>query len=273
MNSLVPVSDPDVKFDFSDVDFDKSFPSKSTVILSTMCANVAVMGVPGLNAVRVVARGNHSTELDIQTSGSEMKISAPLDYGQSMNTGGNVFISGSGINTINGVLYMNGRAVDTSNPMMMLVMVPVGTSIKVGLVLGVKVVIRGVQGELEAKLQGVTNVEADYLTSADIHVSGTGSFKCQTIEGDSLTVKISGMGNSTVESGKVTTFQAQVSGMGGISFGGEAVNADLSVSGMGSINLFACTGQLKKKKSGMGNISVLKDMSAKSGKSSGFSDW
>jgi len=274
MSAIVPVSDPDVKFDFTDVDFDTTYPALTTVILSTMCANVAVMGVQGLNNVRVIARGNHASELDVQTRGSEMKITSPLDYGQPMNMGGNVHISGgSGINTINGVLYMNGRAVDTSDPMMMLVMVPVGTTIKVGIVLGVKVVIRDVQGELEAKLQGVTNVEVDYVTSADVHVSGSGSFKCQTAEGDSLSVKISGMGSSTVQSGKVTNFHAQVSGMGGISFGGEAVNASLSVSGMGSISLYTCTGTLRKDKSGMGSINVMNDQTQRAGKSSSFSEW
>ncbi len=268
MSAIVRVNDPEVNFEFPDVDFDQTFHDVNTLILSTMCANVAVVGVERAPGIRVVARGNRAIEVKTETSGNELKISAPLEYGWGRAS----FVSG-GMATINGVLYIDGREVDTSSPMTMLVIVPIGTSVKIGMVLGKKIIMRNVRGNFEAKLSGTTNVEADFLNSADVRVSGNGSFICQVFEGKTLSVSISGKGSAIVNSGRVGELDASISGMGKIQFNGTVARANLSVSGMGSIYVDTVTMKLTKRVSGMGNILVMNDNTQQAGKSSGFSEW
>lgn len=272
-DSIVRVTDKDILFDVTGADFDQTFPAPTTLILSTMCANVAVVGLPNIRDIRILAKGNRSDELNVEVSGPEVKVSAPLDfYGYSgYNSMPGFSFSTSGISVINNVLHVDGRPVDVSNPMIMLVMVPVGLNLKVGMVIGKKVVIKDVRGTLEAKLQATTSIEVDYLTQANVRISGNGNFLCGAFEGQSFEMKVSGMGNGRIEHGHATNFKASISGMGSITFMGDAVDADLSVSGMGSITLHTCTGKLKKQRSGMGSINVLNNLSR--GNSSGFSDW
>jgi hypothetical protein len=200
MSQQLVVQDPDVRFDFRDAAFDQTYPATPNVILSTMCANAVVMGVRGARTIRVIAKGNLSTSLSVKSSGPDTLISAPLDYTNVSMPG---FISvGSGSATINGQLFIDGKAVDTSNPMLLLVFVPQGTNVKIGMVLGKKVIVRNVNGGIEGRLAGVVNLETDFATSANIALSGSGSFACDCIEGSTISVQVSGVGKVNIKDDK-----------------------------------------------------------------------
>jgi len=243
------------------------------VIVSEMLANVRITPAGG-NQVKVTIDGDEETKVSakLQVSGSSLKISAPFPFAEgssSPNMFGNsfVFTGGSGISSINGQIFVNGKAVDMDRKITIEVEVPTGTTIKVGKLVG-KAKIGDTMGNLTVNIQGTTEVEAGKVKNLSVSISGSGAAQVAQVSGN-IDAEISGSGVVAVDGGNANSFSASVSGSGSVTFNGTAQTADLGVSGSGNIYLAECLTAARKRKSGSGRVRVGKEPKS----DQGFNDW
>lgn len=259
----------------------------STVILSEMLANVEVVPYDG-QYVRVTIEGDEATKQAavLELANDTIMISAPLPFKTGRGTGrhsggflaGSVnvvsnFIGGtssSGTSWVNGQLYVDNQAVDMSRTIQVVVEVPIGTTVKVGKLIGLAN-IGDINGDLEVKISGITEIQAGMIKNLQVKISGSGNVIVQQVNGI-VSARINGSGNIAINSGYSTSFTTTVSGSGNVNFGGVAEKADMSVSGSGDIYLGECLTTPIKSKSGSGHISVGKAPQAQKG-SEKFSNW
>ena len=135
-------------------------------------------------------------------------------------------------------------------------------------------VVGTVQTEVVAHLSGAGSLTVRQAGSADLTLSGTGGMTMGPIAGG-LTTRLSGTGGLKVDSvagpvsvdvsgagsvkiagGHASRVDANVSGVGRISFGGVADALDANVSGVGGVNVARVTGNVTQHVSGVGRVQV-----------------
>jgi hypothetical protein len=193
-------------------------------------------------------------------------------------TGGSVHIGGRSSFSTSGrggqrMLIVNGREVDLSRHIQLALIVPVGTNIRVGDMVGAVGIGPNLGGALDFSARFDTHVFAYDVTeltgevsgqgraevqlvheSADIHVSGQGDFVLGSV-GGKFDASVSGQGNIRVGGGNSRSMRAKVSGQGSIDHRGTVLGgARLRVSGMGNINANRVSGDVDANVSGMGSI-------------------
>ncbi|MEA2098440.1 MAG: DUF2807 domain-containing protein [Patescibacteria group bacterium] len=202
----------------------------------------------------LVIREEHGTVVvSKKDNGDGGRITMVSGGGNSIVIGG-----GRGVSIVNGQVISNGKTIikiggnlaDTS----VNIKVPEGTSMGIFGIEG-DVVIGDVKGQLRAKVNGCGNIKAGAVTKVSAKVSGTGSIQISSIKGDA-SLKVSGSGGITVNSGKIDELDTKVSGTGNINIYATAQNADLDVSGVGSINVSRVVNRPYKSISGIGSINI-----------------
>ncbi|HEX8182634.1 MAG TPA: DUF2807 domain-containing protein [Candidatus Saccharimonadales bacterium] len=170
-------------------------------------------------------------------------------------------------------LIVGGREVDLSRHIQLAIIVPVGTNVRVGDIVGAVGIGPNLGGALDFTARFDTHIFAYDVTeltgevigqghaevqlvqeSADVHVSGQGNFILGSVSGK-FDARVSGQGNIRVAGGSSRSMRARVSGQGSIDHRGTVLDsANLRVSGMGSINANRVSGDVDARVSGMGNI-------------------
>jgi hypothetical protein len=114
----------------------------------------------------------------------------------------------------------------------------------------------GAANRLKVHLSGAGQVNAVHVRQElDAHLSGAGGLKVERLDGQ-LGAHVSGVGQITVADGHASSMRAQVSGVGGVRFGGTADTLDAQISGMGGIKVRDVKGQVRKQVSGAGRVTV-----------------
>ena len=265
---------------FEEVD-EQTPPRMETVnakelIISEMLANVWIS--PSIvSGITVTITGDEATKqaAEVKIAGNAVMISAPFPFmegrarsqGGTVSTnrfGGNVIMSSgsfvgdyisTGTSMINGQLYIDGRAVNMDREIWVTVEVPIGTTIKIGKLVGTCKV-GDVSGDLVTNIRGMTNVLAGKVRSLTAAISGSGDVSVDSVDGGTVEVTISGSGSVSIYGGKAVAFNATVSGSGDVTFRGVAGTASLGVSGSGDIYLAECESAPLKRKSGSGSIRI-----------------
>ena len=113
--------------------------------------------------------------------------------------------------------------------------------------------VANVEGQLEARLSGVGDIETGTSGSAHLTLSGAGNMHAGAVRSD-LTARVSGVGSI------VTTTSASadmdVSGSGSVRSGAVAGGLHTSISGTGSVNVERIQGPLNAHISGTGSLNV-----------------
>jgi hypothetical protein len=120
---------------------------------------------------------------------------------------------------------------------------------------GVGAIRMGQASRLELRLSGVTNVHATRVANLDANLSGTGGLTLNELTGP-MEARVSGAGHIKVLQGKAGSIRAEISGVGGIDFGGQAQSLDAQISGIGGIRVKAVTGPVTKSVSGIGHVTI-----------------
>lgn len=190
--------------------------------------------------------------------------------GDSLHIGGGFSTGGRGGQRM---LIVDGREVDLSRYIQLVLVVPVGTNVRVGDMVGAVGIGPSLGGaldfsarfdtrifaydvtELTGKVSGQGCVEVQLVhQSADIQVSGQGDFILGSV-GDEFDASVSGQGSIRVNGGNSRSMRASVSGQGSIIHDGTVLGgASLKVSGMGDINARKVSGAVDARVSGMGKI-------------------
>lgn len=114
----------------------------------------------------------------------------------------------------------------------------------------------GSANRLKVRLSGAGQVNAVHVREAlDAAISGAGGLKVDRLDGQ-LGANVSGVGQISVADGHASNMRAQVSGVGGVRFGGMAETLDAQISGMGGIKVREVRGQVRKQVSGAGKVTV-----------------
>jgi hypothetical protein len=114
----------------------------------------------------------------------------------------------------------------------------------------------GSAGKLELRLSGAGNVHATQVRGGlDATLSGAGGVHIDEMNGPML-AHVSGVGQIKVDQGHATMVHASISGVGGVSFGGDAESLDASISGFGGIRIKSVSGQVVKSVSGGGHVTI-----------------
>jgi hypothetical protein len=114
----------------------------------------------------------------------------------------------------------------------------------------------GAANKLALQLSGAGSVHATQVRQGlDATLSGAGGVHIDTLNG-SMMAHVSGVGQIKIEDGHATAVHASVSGVGGVSFGGDAQTLDASISGFGGIRVKSVSGQVMKSVSGGGHVTV-----------------
>ena len=250
------------------------------VDINQMLAKVQIIpSATGL--VTVIIDGDEEIKVtaDVGVTRRVLKISAPYPFiGEDAPSsasghnifGGNIFnsVMSSGMSIVNDRVMVNGRTVDMNRLITVTVAVPVGATIRIDKLLGAAQ-IGDIQGDLDCAIQSKTIIAAGQVKNLTVSISGQGEVQVTEASG-LIDANINGAGKVRVSKGKVTSFNAIVSGAGNISFLGVADTSHMRVSGMGNIYLTECLSVPQKQVSGLGEIIVER---APSSSGRGFSDW
>jgi hypothetical protein len=109
--------------------------------------------------------------------------------------------------------------------------------------------------EARFNLSGVTDVDMTSARGLDVDMSGVGNVRLKTVSGP-VSANLSGMGNVRIAGGHAGRVKADLSGMGGFTFGGAAASLDAEVSGVGGVTVQHVDGDVRKRVSGIGHVSV-----------------
>lgn len=263
-----------------------------TVILGRMLAQVAVVPVNAGRCTLTGADGDPQmlAALTARLEGGALRIEGAIPF--KPGSGHGPFrgtFSGSGITVISGgsfscsssggsghTVIIDGREVDLSRYIRLVLAVPPATSVRVSDFLGTIGITGDLQGSLDfspsflAELVAagsVGSLTGDLTGSgsamlgavagdADIEVSGSGSFRIGEVLGN-VTAKISGSGSVAIGGGTSTQLRASVSGSGSVSHQGVTTgDARLRVSGSGQVCAATIYGAVDPKVSGSGSITA-----------------
>jgi len=120
---------------------------------------------------------------------------------------------------------------------------------------GVGAIRMGQAQRLDARLSGVTNIHATKVADLEVSLSGTGGLTLNELTGP-MEAHVSGAGHVKVLQGNAGAVRANISGVGGIDFGGQAQSLDAQVSGIGGIRVKSVTGAVTKQVSGIGHVTI-----------------
>jgi len=121
---------------------------------------------------------------------------------------------------------------------------------------GIGAVRMGEADRLNIRLSGAGSIHATRVRHAmDATLSGAGGVSVQELNG-SLNARVSGVGRVEVDSGRASNVTAQVSGVGGVEFGGVAESVDATVSGVGGVRVKSVTGPVRQSVSGIGKVRI-----------------
>jgi hypothetical protein len=114
----------------------------------------------------------------------------------------------------------------------------------------------GSADRLKVSLSGASNIHATTLRQGmDAELSGAGGVNIDQFSGV-LTAEVSGFGRVKVAAGRASMVRADVSGVGGVDFGGSTDGLDASISGVGNVRVKTVTGSVRKSVSGLGHVTV-----------------
>jgi hypothetical protein len=109
---------------------------------------------------------------------------------------------------------------------------------------------------LKVSLSGAGNVHATSLRQGlEADLSGAGGVNIDQFAG-ALSAEVSGFGKVKVASGRASSIRAEVSGVGGVEFGGVADSLQAEISGVGNVRVKTVTGSVRKSVSGLGHVTV-----------------
>ncbi len=263
-----------------------------TVILGRMLAQVAVVPVPADRCTLVGADGDPEmlAALAARLEGRALRIEGDIPFKPGGGHGPfRGTFSGSGVTVISGgsfscsssgghghTVIIEGREVDLSRYIRLVLTVPAATSVQVSDLLGTV----GITGDLDGSLDfspaflaelvaagSVGSLTGDLTGSgsamlgavagdADMEVSGSGSFRIGEVLG-SVTAKVSGSGSVAIGGGTSTQLRASVSGSGSVCHQGLITGgARLRVSGSGNVIAAAVRGAIDPKVAGSGSITA-----------------
>jgi hypothetical protein len=262
-----------------------------TVILGRMLAQVAIvpMNADRVNLIGVDGDPEMLAALTARPEGRALRIEGAIPFKPGSGNGpfrGTFF--GSGVTVISGgsftsysssgghAVIIEGREVDLSRYIRLVLALPQATSVRVSDLLGTT----GITGDLDGCLDfspaflaelvatgSVASLSGDVAGSgsamigtvtgdADMEVSGSGSFRI----GEALsavTAKVSGSGSVAIGGGTSTQLRASVSGSGSVRHLGTVTgDARLRVSGSGQVHATAVRGAVDPKVSGSGSITA-----------------
>lgn len=113
--------------------------------------------------------------------------------------------------------------------------------------------VANVEGELEARLSGVGDIETGTSGSAHLTLSGAGNLRAGAVRSD-LTARVSGVGSIVTTTS--ATADMDVSGAGSVHSRSVAGGLHTSISGTGSVNVERIDGPLNAHISGTGSLYV-----------------
>ncbi len=263
-----------------------------TVILGRMLAQVAIVPMPADRATLIGVDGDPEmlAALTAQNEGGALRIEGgiPFKPGSGHSSFGGTFF-GSGVTVISGgsvsysssggsghAVIIEGREVDLSRYIRLVLAVPAATSVRVSDLLGTIGITADLDGSLDfspsflaelvatgsvASLTGDLSGSGSALIGAvagdaDMEVSGSGSFRIGEACG-SVTAKVSGSGSVAIGGGTSTQLRASVSGSGSVRHQGVTTgDARLRVSGSGQVHAATVGGTVDPKVSGSGSITA-----------------
>lgn len=122
---------------------------------------------------------------------------------------------------------------------------------------GAGVVRMGAVGRLDVRLSGAADIHAVRVRQGmTASLSGKGGLQVEDLADGPMDARVSGLGRVRVAQGRASNVRAQVSGMGGVDFGGSAGGLDAEISGVGTVHVRQVTGQVTKAISGIGHVSI-----------------
>jgi hypothetical protein len=264
-----------------------------TVILGQMLAQVAVVPVNAGRCTLTAVDGDPEmlAALTARPEGGALRIEGAIPFKPGSGHGpfrGTFF--GSGVTVITGgsfsysassgggghAVIIDGREVDLSHYIRLVLAVPPATSLRVSDLLGTiaitgdlqgsvdfspsflaQLIAPGSVGSLTGDLTGSGSAMLGAVTGdTDLEVSGSGSFRIGEVLG-SVTAKVSGSGSVAIGGGTSTRLRASVSGSGTVAHQGVTTgDARLRVSGSGQVHAATVCGAVDPKVTGCGSITA-----------------
>lgn len=197
--------------------------------------------------------------------------------GDGISIGGSSIVVGGGISVINGILYHDGREVDMTRKILLVLTVPSETSVKVKDTFGNIGLGGELQGDLGLNLSGESSVYAESVRSlrtnlsgrvgvelgivhgrSKFDMSGSGVVQAQQLKGD-INVDISGSGQVVVGDPESTTSSAEIDISGSAQFrhyGTVTGDVEFDISGSGYVEIFRALGDVDDSISGSGSARI-----------------
>lgn len=251
------------------------------VVLGRMLAQVAVVPMPGLDTITVVAHDGDRAMIAALTGtvqGRTLRLEGDIPFkpgtasgfGSGNYIGGNVTVTGmtvingrvvsgatvSGSGSIGDTIIVNGREVDLARSIRLVVVVPARIDLAVRDLVGAV----GITDDLDGVLDFAPALRATLVAAAVAHfegdLSGAGRATVAAVHGDAA-ISVSGSGTLTL--GTVAgNVDARVSGSGDVSIqGGTTRRLRAQVSGSGDIRHGGTvTGDARLRVSGSGDIRI-----------------
>jgi hypothetical protein len=88
-----------------------------------------------------------------------------------------------------------------------------------------------------------------------VQIAGAGEIRVGQVTGP-VAIDIAGAGEVTVDGGRATSFDVDISGSGDVTFNGEVVNPNIEINGAGNVTVASYTGNLRQDINGAGDFVV-----------------
>ncbi|WP_022698042.1 DUF2807 domain-containing protein [Euryhalocaulis caribicus] len=112
-----------------------------------------------------------------------------------------------------------------------------------------------VRGDTRFDISGVQDIDLGETQGFTADISGVVDITVGSVNGP-VEIELNGVGDITIRDGRADPLEVDMSGVGDVSFGGHAVNPDLSMTGIGEISIDTYDGDLTRNRTGIGEISV-----------------
>lgn len=251
----------------------------SEVVLDDLVGRVDISVGGSQVTLAITGRPDELAEIEVQAGGGKLRIvshkrhrniNEPADYAQfklSVPRGTNLTIDGMvgdlAAGDLGGDIKIDATALDGTFGNVRSVSVDASGSLDVDF--------GDIAGNLNVDVSGSSDIKAKSAQAASVEISGSGelnvgairqglsasingsgSIEAGSVNGP-VSVDVSGSGEVHIAQGRADPLQVEISGQGEFTFGGEAVNPEISVSGSGNVSIEKYTGKLKTHG---GNISI-----------------
>lgn len=207
-----------------------------------------------LKAIKVTEQGGMLIIQGERAGANDVTI---ISGGGSIRAGrissGSVVVTGRGISISGGNVVSIGGS-RGANKVKITVTVPKGAAVELTDVDG-KIAVGDTEGALRLTVSGEANVRVGRIGRLRARLSGASQMDIRHVTGDA-NIHVSGTGDITIDDGDINELNVGLSGMGSVTFGGTAQDADLSVSGMGNVHVATVVNRPHRSVSGMGRITV-----------------